>query len=137
MIKPMRKSLISALSFGTVIALPLLAAAQTNNLNAQSGILNLLGFINAALNDVIVVFITAAIAALFYGAVRYILTNAGGEGKAEGLRIMLYSVIAIFVMVSIWGIINILQNTFGIHDQGYSSLKPSIITTLPAVAPGQ
>ena len=39
----------------------------------------------------------------------------GGEGKegaSKGIQLMLWGIIAIFVMVSIWGIIGLLRSTF-------------------------
>ena len=95
----------SALSLA-VVALPALASAQT--------LLNTLGFFNTLLNGAIGLLITLAILAFFYGLVRYLFKLGGSEGSKEGLKIMLYGVIAIFVMVSIWGIVRLLQSTFSV-----------------------
>jgi hypothetical protein len=90
------------LAFG-VIALPALASAQS--------LLNTLAFFNTLLNGAIGLLITLAIIAFFWGLVQY-LFKGGAEGKSEGLKIMLYGVITIFVMVSIWGLVRLLQSTF-------------------------
>ena len=88
---------------GTVL-LPTLVSAQT--------LLNTLGLVNTFLNALIGLFITLAIVAFFWGLIKY-LANLGNEtGAKEGINIMLWGVIAIFVMVSIWGIIRLLQATF-------------------------
>src|SRR3989344_1841842 len=92
----------SALSLG-VLCLPLLTSAAT--------LLNTLALANTFLNAAIGLFITLAIVVFFWGLIQY-LVNMGGEKKSEGLQIMFYGVIAIFVMVSIWGIIRLLQSTF-------------------------
>lgn len=94
----------SALSLA-VLALPALASAQT--------LLNTLAFFNTLLNGIIGLLITVAIVAFFYGLVKYLFTGAT-EGKSDGLRVMLYGVITIFVMVSIWGIVRLLQSTFSV-----------------------
>ena len=94
----------SILSFG-VVALPALASAQS--------LLNTLGFFNTILNGAIGLLITLAIIAFFWGLIRYLFTE-GAEGKAAGLKIMLMGVIVIFVMVSIWGIVRLLQSTFSV-----------------------
>lgn len=91
----------SVLSLG-VLGLPLLASAAT--------LLNTLALANTFLNAAIGLFITLAIVIFFWGLIKY-LVNVG-EQKSEGLQIMFYGVIAIFVMVSIWGIIRLLQSTF-------------------------
>jgi hypothetical protein len=86
-----------------VLTLPALAGAQS--------LLNTLAFFNTLLNGAIGLLITLAIIAFFYGLVRYLFTE-GAEGKAAGLKIMLMGVITIFVMVSIWGLVRLLQSTF-------------------------
>lgn len=82
--------------------LPLLASAAT--------LLDTLALANTFLNAAIGLFITLAIVIFFWGLIKYLVEV--GEKKAEGLQIMFYGVVAIFVMVSIWGIIRLLQNTF-------------------------
>ena len=55
-----------------------------------------------------------AILFFFYGIAMYVL-SAGDAGKAaEGKSIMIYGVIAIAVMASVWGLTFWLQNLFGI-----------------------
>jgi len=85
-----------------VAALPALAGAQT--------LLNTLALVNTFLNAAIGLMITLAIVVFFWGIIQYLA--GGSEKKAEGLQIMLWGVVAIFVMVSIWGIIRLLQSTF-------------------------
>ena len=99
----MRARLIgtTVLAAGT-LALPLLAGAAS--------LFDTLSLFNTFLNALIGLFITLAIVVFFWGLIKYLW--AQGEDKTEGLSIMFYGVIAIFVMVSIWGIIRLLQNTF-------------------------
>ncbi|MBI5456195.1 hypothetical protein HY969_00465 [Candidatus Kaiserbacteria bacterium] len=92
----------SIVAAGTLI-LPAIASAQT--------LLNTLALINTFLNALIGLFITLAIVAFFWGLIKY-LVNMNNESAKEGIQIMLWGVIAIFVMVSIWGIIRLLQATF-------------------------
>ena len=99
----MRKIGVSLVAAGTVV-LPALTSAAT--------LLNTLALANTFLNALIGLFITLAIVVFFWGLIKY-LVNAGEE-KSEGLQIMFYGVLAIFVMVSIWGIIRLLQSTFSV-----------------------
>ena len=96
-----RLSKIAALASGTLL-LPAFTSAQT--------LLNTLALVNTFLNALIGVFITLAIIAFFWGLIQYLFS--GSELKKEGLSKMLGGVVAIFVMVSIWGIIRLLQATF-------------------------
>ena len=98
----MRKILGSSALAAATLALPALASAAT--------LLDTLALANTFLNALIGLFITLAIVVFFWGLIRYLVSV--GEEKSEGLQIMFYGVIAIFVMVSIWGIIRLLQSTF-------------------------
>ena len=86
-----------------VLALPSVVGAAS--------LFDTLSLANTFLNALIGLFITLAIVVFFWGLIKY-LWGASSENASEGLSIMMYGVIAIFVMVSIWGIIRLLQNTF-------------------------
>jgi hypothetical protein len=125
----MRKGIVSIVSVLGTLALPMLANAQGVGIvstTPQQGVIGLIQFANTALNDVMVLLITAAIVSLFYAIVRYIFSSAGGEAKAGYLNIIMYSVIAIFVMVSIWGIIHLLQATFGVNNSNSAETPAQI-----------
>ncbi len=82
---------------------PLSAEAQT--------LLNTLALVSTLLNASMSLLVTCAIIAFFYGLVRYIFSS-GQESSGQAVRIMFWGVIVIFVMVSIWGFVGLLQNTF-------------------------
>jgi len=96
----------SALALAT-LALPAISFGAS--------LLDTLAFFNQLLNGAIGLLITLAIIAFFWGLVRYLFGD-GAEGKSEGLKIMLMGVITIFVMVSIWGLVRLLQSTFGVSS---------------------
>lgn len=100
----MRARLLTTGLAASVIALPALASAAS--------LFDTLSLANTFLNALIGLFITLAIVVFFWGLIKYLFGLDSAENKAEGLQIMMYGVIAIFVMVSIWGIIRLLQNTF-------------------------
>jgi len=91
-----------------VVALPGLAAAQT--------LLDTVGFLNALINSLVPLAISVALLAFFWGLITYLFSLGGDEGKKNGIKIMLYGVAALFVMVSVWGIINILRSTFRVEN---------------------
>ncbi len=95
-----------ALTVGT-LALPVLASA--------ADLTGTLVFFSNFLNGLIGLFVTLAIVVFFWGLVRY-LWSMGAEDAHEGLKIMFWGLIAIFVMVSIWGIIRLLQSTFKVES---------------------
>ena len=90
----------------------LLISAFAPSIASAATLTDTLVFLSTFLNGVIGLFVTLAIVVFFWGLIRY-LTNAGEE-KSAGLQIMFYGVLSIFVMVSIWGIIRLLQSTFSV-----------------------
>jgi hypothetical protein len=52
-----------------------------------------------------------------------------GQGRDEGKAIMVWGVVAIFVMVSIWGLVNILKKT--IFGENTDFTAPDVDTFLP------
>lgn len=124
----MRKSIVFLGSTAAMLAAPLIASAQTNTVTVSQGIVGLIRFANTALNDVIVLLITAAIVVFFWGMVQYILKTGKGDSKggSSGLTTMIWSVVAIFVMVSVWGLIHLLQSTFGVSSSD-SAQAPSAL----------
>lgn len=100
----MRTKIYSALSVG-LLALPSLASAAS--------IYDTLALFNNVLNSAVALLITAAIVAVFWGVVLSLFTSEPAK-KKEGIKVALYGVVAVAVMVSIWGIIRLLQQTFSV-----------------------
>ena len=116
-----RFSYLSLAVAGAVVALPGAAAAQN--------FLQTLSVINTAINALIPILISLAIVLFFWGVIRYIV-NLGDEGKRqEAIQLMIWGVIAIFVMVSIWGLIRLLQGTFQVT--GNQPIVPAGIQLRP------
>lgn len=110
------------------LALPLLASAQIAA-NAQSGIFGLLTLAARVLNTLVGLFVLAAIVVFFWGLIKYL--RDVGEQKSEGLHTMIWGIVAIFVMVSIWGLIRIVQQTFGLDSAAANqAILPAGITPI-------
>ena len=61
--------------------------------------------------------VSLALLAFFWGVIRFILNiNRGADSKEAGRGVLVWGVIALFVMVSIWGIVRFLQDTLGIES---------------------
>ncbi|HVV14881.1 MAG TPA: hypothetical protein VHD55_00510 [Candidatus Paceibacterota bacterium] len=102
-----KTALISSLLF----ALPAFAFAQVQGNNLQG----LIAWLGDTLNMLIPVLIALALVAFFWGLVRYVW-GAGGEGAADGKSIMIAGLLGLFIMVSVWGIIKLAQNTLGVNN---------------------
>ena len=112
----MKLSLIRRFSFPTLaLLLPTVTSAQ----NLQRIVDMLFGLFN----NLVVLFILVAVVVFFWGLIKY-LWSMSQESAHEGLKIMFWGLIAIFVMVSIWGLIRLLQGTLGVSDTE-RAMKPS------------
>ncbi len=112
---------ITFLSSSLVLALPIVAGAATT---AGDNIVDLIGAIETIVNNLVGVLMTLAVLAFFWGLVLYIF-NAGDEAKRKsGRGIMIWGVVALFVMVSIWGLVNFIGDAFGV-DQTEAEVTPS------------
>lgn len=104
----MKRFIYTALSFS-----PVLAFAQN-----LSGISNLVTQIGQIIAKLIPVLFALAIVYFFWGVIQYI-RSAGDPKKAdEGKSIMIYGIIGIAVMVSIYGLVAWLQGILGVSGGG-------------------
>ncbi len=58
--------------------------------------------------------ITLSIVLFIVGVIKYIAKADEAAQREEGRRFMIYGIVALFVMVSIWGLVGIIQGTFGL-----------------------
>jgi hypothetical protein len=72
-------------------------------------------FINGLMRPIVPLLIGLAVLVFIYG-VLVLMFSEGGEKKEEGKQYMLWGIIGIFVMVSVWGLVNILKGTFGLSE---------------------
>lgn len=109
------------------LATPFIASAQNTRGDLQ-GLVELAGDM---VNLLVPIVSTLVVLFFFWGLAQYVLA-AGDEEKAkEGKSIMIWGAIALFVMVSIWGIIGFLQQTLGTRN---TSTETEMIQ-LPDIAP--
>jgi len=96
---------------GTILAAaPLVMFAQANAFS-------ILGTIRDIVQFIIPILITGALAYFIYGIILYVIAkDADEKGKATG--VVTRGIIGFFVILSIWGLVAIIQSTFGIGSGG-------------------
>ncbi|MBI4087845.1 hypothetical protein HY418_00470, partial [Candidatus Kaiserbacteria bacterium] len=103
-------------------ALMILAAPALAFAASPHNFLDLSNLIVTLLNSATGVLIVLGIAVYFYGISTNILKF--GEGDVEKLKnYFFWGIIVLFVMVSLWGILRILQDTLFVNDRFNSSLQ--------------
>ena len=77
---------------------------------------DIIKYVVCFLEQSIVPFLFAlAIGVFIYGMIKFIGTQDSGE-REQGKQFMLWGVIALAVMFSVWGLVSILGNTFGVRN---------------------
>lgn len=67
------------------------------------------------IDPMILIVFTAGFLLFVWGIVEFLLSlREGGEGQSEGKQHMLWGIIGMLVMVSVYGIISLIDNTFGL-----------------------
>lgn len=77
--------------------------------------------------------IAFAVLYIIYGVIRYLIATNEPAKRAEGGQIILFGVIGLFVILSIWGLVAILRNSFRTDDQLPSDLKYGTLDLIPNV----
>ena len=112
----MKKVILAALTFAPAFAF---AAGEFDNVKT------LVQGIGAIVKVALPVVVGLALLAFFWGLVKFIFAQGNEEAKADAKKIMLWGLVALFVMVSVWGLIQFMVTSLGI--------TPSSSFTIPTV----
>ncbi len=89
---------------GSLFALPVMALAQFGTVDTFFN--NISGFINSVLIPLI---FAIALLVFLYGVFKYFILGGGNESaREEGKQLVMYAIVGFVLMVSIWGIVNII-----------------------------
>ena len=92
------------------------ANVQTTILASGSNVGSVLKFFTCFIQSAIIpLLFMLALAVFVWGVVKFMMAQQSAE-KEDGKQFMLWGVIAIAVMFSIWGLVNIFQNTFQVKN---------------------
>jgi len=128
--------------FSLFFASPFLVFAQTlrNQLLLNPAARTPLGNIVLILLDLLslVSFIVGALTLIwfFWGIIQYVLKADNEEKQTEARSYMIYAVIGMFVMFSIWGLVNLVRNTFFFPGSPFIRLNPGDIPIVPRLPEG-
>ena len=104
----MKKVILAILAFA-----PVLAFAQQ-----LAGIERLVGSIGRVVGLALPIVVAIALLAFFWGLVKFIFAQGNEEAKGEGKKIMLWGLIALFVMVGVWGLVDFIAGALEINTGG-------------------
>ena len=104
----MRKVIIALMLTG-----PMLAFAAP-----LSGVTDVVGSLGTVVGSLIPILMSLAVVVFFWGLVKYIANASDEAAKEGGKTLMIWGMVAIFVMVALWGIIGFFGSMFGIGAGG-------------------
>lgn len=100
-----------------ILSLPVLAFAATD-------IGDILGTVQGLIQTIIPIVIGIAVLMFLWGIAQYIVAK-DAEKQKEARMIIIYGVIVLFSMVAIWGLVEVLGETFGI--------SPGVVPAAPGL----
>lgn len=92
------------------LAVPFIASAQT--------IENIVAKIQSIATLLVPIFITIALIYFIYGVIKYITAGGEEEERKKARNTIIYGIIGLFAIVSVWGLITILNRFFGVSSGG-------------------
>ncbi len=134
----LRKKLIVlsglVLGFAPLVVLAQIGTSGTTSscdptLQTTGSLLTLLCKIGQLLNAVIPVLIALGVLYFIWGVVSYVIAS-DEEAKKKGRDRIIFGIIGLAVIIGVWGLVNLLRNTFGLNNQQNIQLP-----TVPVVIP--
>jgi len=92
--------------------------------NFENGVKSLID----AMNLLIPFFIGIGVIVFIYGIIKYVLKPSDENARTEARSYMLYGIIGLTVMFSVFGLVKVLQGFFGFEN---IKLEPSDLPTIP------
>lgn len=92
----------------SAVLLPMFAFAQN--------VSNVLDTIGNLVKQALPIVAGIALLAFFWGLAVFIFAQGKEDKKKQGRDLMIWGTIALFVMVSIWGLVGFIQESLGVED---------------------
>ena len=103
------------------LMVPMVAGAQ---LGTVGDLIDDIGDIVGAATPIVV---GIALLAFFWGLARYIFAAGNEDARDQGRRIMIGGIIALFVMVSIWGLVRFIGEALGVSQEETPVAIPGVL----------
>ena len=99
---------------------------------AQGPIENSIANLSQIAEQLVPLLMTLAIVMFFWGIVKFIANMGDEEARKGGKQLMIWGMVAIFVMVSFWSIIGYFQESLGLTGGPINTgTAPSVRATIP------
>ena len=110
----------------TVLATPFFAFAQSG-INMQAIMPYSKGIIDLINGVFVPVLFALALLTFFWGVYKYFFLGADSDTeRAKGRDFILWGIIGFVVILSVWGLVAIMRDTFGLGASGYAPNYPTL-----------
>ena len=96
--------LTKVLPYAVALATPFFAFGQP----VPGAVGSLLTRVTGLLNQIIPILLIIGTIVFLWGVITFLLAGANEEKRAEARSLMIYGLIGLFVMVAVWGIVNVI-----------------------------
>ena len=113
--KRMKKylTLVGLLAMG--LAVPLSAFAQNNTVALQN-VFKLTQTFGNIVGLAIPIAFSLSLLFFFWGLAKYIYNAGDEDARNDGKQMMVWGVVAMFVVSSVWGLVALIRTTFGVNN---------------------
>lgn len=96
-------------------------------INKTSSLKNVLCYFTRLINDSVIPFMFAVATAFFvWGAIKFFILEADEEAKRDqGKQFMIWGIVALAVMLSVWGLVALITSTFGVDGRVLPQVNPN------------
>ncbi len=107
-------------------------APANNAARSIDGILNWLIYISGRALPLLIL---AALVLFLFGIVRRFFWGGDAADKKEAGNYILWGIVALFVMVSVWGLVNVLRGTFNLDNDNIPAAPAVPVQNAPFATP--
>jgi len=98
------------------------------NLTQSGTLLDIFCRIGQILNSIVPILIALAVVYFVWGVVSFVIAS-DEEAKTTGRNRIIFGIIGLAVIIGMWGLVNVLRNTFGLNNTTNITL-PTIPTNI-------
>lgn len=106
------KKIHKIIFLGILFVFPVFVFAAPQSIN------ELINIVLGILKALIPLLAAVALVGFIWGGAKFIYSADDATKRKEGRQVMLYGVIALFVIMSVWGLVAVIGKTFGV-DTGF------------------
>lgn len=111
------KKIFIRLSSLAVVATPFTAFADTGT----NGLFSFFNTVSALINQILPIIISLTLLVFLWGIFLFVMSGADMDKRAEARGYILWGIIALAVMVSVWGLVNLLRTSISLNNTPISA----------------